>query len=245
MFLSRDTRRGEAGIVDVAFTDRHGGVSTPPFASLDLGEPGVGREAEHEANFALLAQAFGVQGFSTMRQVHGRAACIVGSSTTAVPTCDALVTDADDVALCVRAADCVPVVLADSDAGVVAVVHAGRQSVVAGVLASALSTMRTLGAQRVEAWIGPYVCGGCYEVPPQLRAEVAAVSASAFANTRWGTPSVDLGAAVASQLTTAGCVVNDVSRCTRESADLYSYRRDGEESGRSAGLVVLRGRSRG
>ena len=100
--------------------------------------------------------------------------------------------------------------------------------------------MREQGAERITAWIGPHVCGGCYEVPAEMQDEVAAVVPEARATTTWGTPSLDLGAGVRAQLTAAGVSVDDVSRCTRESPDLYSYRRDGRRSGRIAGLVVRR-----
>jgi hypothetical protein len=77
-------------------------------------------------------------------------------------------------------------------------------------------------------------------VPEQLRAEVAAAVPASYAETSWGTPSVDLGAGIRSQLDELDVVVHDASRCTRESPDLYSYRRDGAASGRFAGLVRLR-----
>src|SRR4029079_15865603 len=73
-----------------------------------------------------------------------------------------------------------------------------------------------------------------------LRAEVAGVVPESFAETSWGTPSVDLGAGIRAQLERLACVVHDESRGTRESPDLYSYRRDGDGSGRLAGVVRLR-----
>jgi copper oxidase (laccase) domain-containing protein len=78
-------------------------------------------------------------------------------------------------------------------------------------------------------------------VPEQMRADVAAVVPDSYSETAWGTPSVDLGAGVRAQLEELDVVVNDVSRCTRESDDLYSYRRDGERAGRLAAGVRLRG----
>jgi copper oxidase (laccase) domain-containing protein len=62
----------------------------------------------------------------------------------------------------------------------------------------------------------------------------------AVATTSWGTPSLDLGAGVRAQLRRSGAEVHDVSRCTRESADLYSHRRDGSRAGRLAGVVRVR-----
>jgi YfiH family protein len=141
------------------------------------------------------------------------------------------------VVLLVRAADCVPVLLADPSAGVLGAAHAGRAGVAAGVVPATVEAMRDLGATDVTAWVGPHVCGDCYEVPVALRDEVAAAVPETRATTSWGTPSLDLGAGVRAQLEVAGARVVDVSACTRESPDLYSYRRDGAGSGRLAGLI--------
>jgi copper oxidase (laccase) domain-containing protein len=72
-----------------------------------------------------------------------------------------------------------------------------------------------------------------------MREEVAAVEPASRATTSWGTPALDIGAGVRAQLERSGVEVVDVGRCTRESDDLYSYRRDGEGAGRLAGLVRL------
>jgi YfiH family protein len=143
------------------------------------------------------------------------------------------------VALVVRVADCVPLLLADPEAGVVGAAHAGRPGLVAGVVPRAVQGMRDLGARRITAWIGPHVCGACYEVPEQLRADVAAVVPEAFGETSWGTPSVDVGAGVRAQLAAEGIEPVDASRCTIEDHDLYSFRRQGTSSGRLAGLVAV------
>jgi YfiH family protein len=140
----------------------------------------------------------------------------------------------------VRAADCVPVLFADPAAGVVAATHCGRPGLLAGVVPRTVEQMRALGASEITAWIGPHVCGGCYEVPAQMQDEVAAAVPDSRATTTWGTPSLDLGAGVRAQLERSGVSVVDVARCTRESADLYSYRRDGRGAGRLAGLVRIR-----
>lgn len=208
-------------------------MSVPPFDSLNLGGP------DGAENRRLVASALGVVDLVVMRQVHGTDVQIVDGVTDEPPTCDALVSTTPAVALCVRAADCVPVVLADPDVGVVGVAHAGRGGMASGVVSATVAAMRGLGADRVTGWIGPHVCGGCYEVPPQLRADVAARVPAAHACTTWGTPSLDLGAGVAAQLRAAGCDVIDASRCTRESPELYSYRRDRDAAGRHGGIVVF------
>jgi YfiH family protein len=181
-----------------------------------------------------------------MRQVHGADVTVVDErllgrlSQTAPPVGDALVTDVPGVVLVARAADCVPVLLCDAGAGVVAAVHCGRRGLTAGVVPRAVESMRGLGAGAVRAWVGPHVCGGCYEVPAQMRAQVAAVVPEAEAVTTWGTPSVDLGAGVRAQLAAAGATITEVSRCTVEDEDLFSYRRQGAEAGRLGGLVWVR-----
>lgn len=241
MFVVRERRRGAAGLVDVAFTDRHGGVSVSPFDSLDLRDTDRGRQTEFEANAKIVADAFEVTTLVTMRQVHGNDVAVVTGAPQGSIEADATVTASPGVALCVRVADCVPVLLSDADQGVVGVAHAGRQGVVLGVVSAAVDAMRGLGARNIHAWLGPHICGGCYEVPTQMRAEVSQVVPAAFAETTWGTASLDLGGAVTSQLERQDCRVSTVDLCTKESPDLFSYRRDGDDAGRFAGLIVLRG----
>jgi purine-nucleoside/S-methyl-5'-thioadenosine phosphorylase / adenosine deaminase len=245
VFAYQDTQ----GPVEIAFTDRHGGVSGGPFASLDLAAASPDRDPERAAavarNLALVTDAVTagrpLRRLALMHQVHGADVHVVDGTTVdqpEAPVADALVTALPGVLLAVRVADCVPVLLADAEAGVVAAVHAGRPGLAAGVVPAAVAAMRDLGATDVAAWVGPRVCGGCYEVPDQLRADVAAVVPASFAETTWGTPALDLGAGVRAQLAEASVrLVHESGRCTREDEDLYSYRRQGEESGRLAGLV--------
>jgi hypothetical protein len=157
------------------------------------------------------------------------------------PDADGIVTARAGVVLMVRAADCVPILLADADAAVIGAAHCGRPGLAGEVVPATVARMRDLGASSITAWIGPHVCGGCYEVPEAMQVEVGAAVPASVATTSWGTPSLDLGAGVRAQLAAAGVSVHDVSRCTRESADLYSYRRDGDGAGRLAGLIRLRG----
>jgi YfiH family protein len=165
---------------------------------------------------------------------------VVDGATSDPPTADALVTTRPGVVLMVRVADCVPVLLADAAQGVVAAAHAGRPGLVAGIVPAAVAAMRDLGARDIRAWVGPHVCGRCYEVPAQMQADVVAVVPQARATTSWDTPSVDIGAGVRAQLESEDVRFTDVGGCTMEDDDLYSYRRQGVESGRLAGLVWMR-----
>ena len=239
--------RSRLGPVDVAFTDRAGGVSGGSRGALDLSLDGPDRSALAEDLRRVLEEFTGEPGspHASVRQVHGadvvEAVPTSGNGSSSVPPADGLVTDRRGLVLVVRAADCVPVLLADPGAGVVGAVHAGRAGVAGGVVAAGIAACRTKGARELVAWVGPHVCGRCYEVPEAMRAEVAATAPRAWAETSWGTPALDLGAAVRGQLEEGGAtVVDDAARCTRESDDLHSHRRDGQGAGRLAGLVRRR-----
>ncbi|BCW70547.1 polyphenol oxidase family protein [Arthrobacter sp. NicSoilB8] len=200
------------------------------------------RRAELEA-----AAGLGGRSFRYMNQVHGAdVATISGGAATAdaaeaavAPTADAMVTLTEPLAVMV--ADCVPVVLVgDGPAGapVLGVVHAGRPGVAAGVVPAAVSRLRELGAENIGAWVGPSVCGGCYEVPDGLRADVAAAVPATWCTTSTGTPGLDLPAGVRSQLEAEGVSVEYSGGCTLEDDTLFSYRRNGQ-TGRFAGLVWM------
>jgi YfiH family protein len=233
--------RARLGRVEVAFTDRHGGVSRAPYDSLNLssGSGDLSSAVETNAERVLRALGAGSAELRRMRQVHGRDVAVVDTAPAADAEVDGLVTARNDVVLCVRAADCAPVLLADQRQGVIGCAHAGREGLAAGVVPAVVAAMRGLGAERVTAWVGPHICGACYEVPEPLRAKVAAAVPVASTMTRLGTPALDIGAGVRSQLEAAGCTVTEVAACTFESPDLFSYRREGPRSGRAAGLIRI------
>ena len=230
MFWFRTAVSREQGGAEVAFTD----------ATLDL----QGRRRGFAADLGALEQECGVR-FARLSQVHGDVVVLVDApgppAEAVVPVADAMLTTTPGVGLMVRAADCVPVVLLHADAGVAAVAHAGRGGMVLDVVTRVLEAMAEHGARAAgtTAWVGPHVCGGCYEVPAAMRDEVAARVPEAWATTRWGTPAVDVGAGVRAQLHRGGVEVVDVAGCTREEPGLPSYRRDGAASGRLGGLVWL------
>jgi YfiH family protein len=237
------------GPVELAFTDRHGGVSGAPYDSLNLAwaddDPAALAE-NHRRLMDDFAPGDGIERLAELGQVHGGDVAVVGPEGPRHDVHghlhaigDGLVTTQPGVTLSVRAADCVPVLFADAEAGVIGACHCGRPGVVAGIVRATLDAMRELGASRITAWVGPYVCGRCYEVPQEMQDAVAALEPVVRATTSWGTPSIDVGAGVRAQLERQHVEVVDLSRCTRESSDLYSYRRDAKRSGRQAGLVRM------
>lgn len=248
--------RESLGPIDVAFTDRTGGVSGEPFTSLNLAAVGLDDRSAVTENIHRTLEAFAGSADASaalMHQVHGADVALVAApgegevtpgravpGVAGLPDVDGLVTGLPEVTLVVRMADCVPVLLADRDRRLIGVLHAGRQGLVAGIVPAGLAAMRRLGADRLTAWVGPHVCGRCYEVPAEMRDDVCRVVPAAWAETSWGTPAVDVGAGVVAQLGREGVEVVDASRCTREHDDLYSFRRDGERAGRMAGLIRVR-----
>jgi YfiH family protein len=239
VFAHHEVRDG----VGTAVTDRHGGVSTGAWGSLNLADHVGDDPVAVAANRQRLADALGptVAALVPMRQVHGADVAVVGELPSEPPEVDALVTAAPGLALLVLVADCTPVLLADRSAGVVAAVHAGRRGLALGVVPAAIDAMCSLGARtdRLEAVLGPGICPAHYEVPAEMRDEVVAAAPAARAETPAGTPALDIGAGIVEQLRAAG--VDDrtvLGPCTAESDDLFSHRRD-RVTGRFAGLVWI------
>jgi len=227
------------------FSTRAGGVGSGRFATANMSgsvgdDPGV-----VATNRARLADWAGAP-VTFHRQVHGVRVAGAGDP----------VTDADAVlggpgdAVAVLAADCLPVLLADVAAGVVAAAHAGRRGLAAGVLQATVEAMTARGAdpRRIAAVVGPGICGLCYEVPPAMREEVADLVPGTASTTRAGTPSLDLPAGAVGVLTRAGVgSVRALGSCTAESPTLFSHRRDGAPgapTGRIAAVVSLPDRAR-
>ena len=220
------------------FTTRAGGGGPAPFDGLNLGDHVGDDPARVAAHREALRAAVGAEHLVVGEQVHGADVVEVHGPPAVAPRADALITAVPGLALAVVVADCVPVLLADPRAGLVAVAHAGRPGLVAGVVPAVVAALRARGAQDLVAVLGPSVCGGCYEVPQAMSDEVAARVPAARARTRRGTPAVDVAAGVLAQLERLAVPASRVERCTVEDGDLFSYRREGR-TGRSGGVVVL------
>jgi hypothetical protein len=168
--------------VDVAVTTRHGGVSRPPFDTLNLGLHVGDDPADVVTNRTIAARAFGAEldGLVFARQVHGAGVAIVGRAEAgrgtaaeddAVAETDVLVTTTPGVTLVILVADCVPLALVDPVARVLAAVHAGWRGSAAGVVGAALDAMSERGArpERVHAFMGPAVAAERYQVDDGVR----------------------------------------------------------------------------
>lgn len=225
-------------------TTREGGASAAPYDSFNLGDH-VGDVPEAvAANRERLARELGLaqDRLVWMEQVHGRTVAIVdGPRTEPVEATDALVTAEPGLAVIALVADCVPLLLGDAEAGVVAAVHAGRVGARIGVVPAALAAMREAGADlsRVEGLLGPSVCGECYEVPQAMQNDVEKHLPGSACRTRKGTPGLDLRAGLWRQLADAGVGRIGIDpRCTNEERSLFSHRREGT-TGRLAAITWL------
>ncbi len=219
------------------FFTREGGVSRGLFATLNCGQGSSDDCVSVTENRARVARHLecAAGDVQTVHQVHSPTALVVDRlmPREELPKADALVTATRGLAVGVLTADCAPVLLADSPAGVVGVAHAGWRGALAGVVEAAIDAMARLGArrERIRAAIGPSIGAKSYEVGPEFEAEFLKVdpeNARFFRRSgRNARPHFDLPAFVAHRLNRAGIrFVDSVAHCTYENESLfYSYRR--------------------
>jgi polyphenol oxidase len=233
----------------VAFSERSGGASAPPFAGLNLSVAVGDDEASVRRNRDRLGHALGVERVTVAHQVHGSAVATVDTGSDgqtldggwdSVGEADVLMTGHRGVGLAVLVADCVPVALVSHEEGTLAVVHAGWRGLVAGAVTAAV---RGFGRPAsIRAVIGPCVGVDHYAVGEDVAARVAqAAGDETVVARREGGWFADLSAAVASVL--AGHEVEVLERadlCTACLPDaFFSHRRDGV-TGRQALVAVRR-----
>lgn len=233
----------DAGLpVRAFFTDRDGGISDVPYASLNVGVH-VGDDAGCvDLNRATVERRAGAPTVF-LRAEHGARVHRVMDPSLEVPVADVLVTDVPGIALAAIAADCVPLLMHDAATGAVAAAHVGRLGLWDGAVDATVAALLSLRTQRaspreLSASLGPSICGRCYEVPPEMRYIVAERHPSATSSTRWGTPALDIPVAVETRLAELG--VGHVVRhrlCTFEETTYFSHRREGV-TGRQCGVVV-------
>ncbi|AZG43710.1 peptidoglycan editing factor PgeF [Gordonia insulae] len=231
-------------------TGRSGGVSVAPYDSFNLGDH-VGDDPKAVAdNRVRLAEQIGLPPgrIVWMEQIHSRNVTVVtGPVDGAVEATDALVTTEPDLALAVLSADCVPVLLSDDEAGVIAGVHAGRVGARIGIIPATLRAMIGLGArpERIGVLLGPAAAGDHYEVPPHMQRDVEEHLPGSACVTASGTTGLDLRAGIRRQLLAAGvAAVAADPRDTIDDPTLFSHRR-GAPTGRLASLIWIDSRSSG
>jgi YfiH family protein len=217
-----------------AFSTRHGGLP-----------PGAG-----EADCRPFLEAGGFDPtarVARLRQVHGNLVHVYAPGTplpTGPPEADGAVTRDPGLVLTVRTADCAPVLMADPEAGVVGVAHAGWRGVVAGILQRAIEAMERLGgrARAIQVAVGPAIGACCFEVGEEVSRAFAELGPGLVLRTG-GRPRVDLAGAVFSRLRLAGVPESSILRsgyCTRCRTDLFfSHRGEPGGTGRLLSAAAL------
>jgi YfiH family protein len=224
----------------VVFTDRYGGVSQGQYWSANLADhvgddpEAVARNREIAATRAAVASPDEWVG---IHQVHGNVVVCVDAPLGAAPDADASVTTTVGLPLVILTADCAPLAIVGD--GAVAAVHAGWAGLEAGVIERAVDALRQVASGPFRAVLGPCIHPARYEFGSDLLDRLAArFGHTVAARTATGSPALDVPAAVRVALRRAGVdELDDLDVCTAESAEYFSYRRDGE-TGRQAMLVV-------
>ena len=186
-FVHRETVRTATGAVHVAWTSVAAGNLAlhvvPPDEAEGLARVSAARRA--------LERVMGVPEGATLYLDQVHSADVVwadgpGRGGAPAPVADAAVSRDGSRPLAVMVADCLPVVLVDETTGATAVAHAGRRGLLDGVLEATVDRLLSLRPEAdrtgpgLRAWIGPGVCGRCYEVPAAMRADAAAASQPAW-----------------------------------------------------------------
>ena len=232
------------------FSTRIGGVSEGPFATLNVAV-GPGDDpaavAENLRRFAGMLSVDPERLFQTS-QVHGTDVRVIEPSDDRLRVlhehADALVASDPSVAIGIRTADCVPILLHEATTNTVAAVHAGWRGVVAGVVSASLAhlAIRARGASGIVAAIGPSIGPCCFEVSDDVAQALESAAPGDVVLRDKSKPHVDLRRAVRLQLCALGVGdgnIEDVPGCTRcDGERFFSHRRDGARSGRLIAAIA-------
>ncbi|HOI75105.1 MAG TPA: peptidoglycan editing factor PgeF [Syntrophales bacterium] len=246
----------ELGFVTHAFCTRREGASSGPFESLNFSSSEGDPEECVRANWDRAAEAFGLtrRQFFNVHQVHGNDVLVIDDPAFMTFTCqplrcDAIVTTRPGLALCIRTADCVPILMADPRKGVVAAVHAGWRGTslgVAGRVADCFRDRFSSDPRDLLAAVGPAIGPCCYEVdaPVQQAMENLGPGQTSFLTPAGpGKWRLDLAAANRSQLLERGFSPENVhlsGTCTSCGKERwFSHRRDAGRSGRHLNFILM------
>ena len=230
------------------FTLRHEGVSPPPFDSFNFGYGLGDAERNIEQNLHILQHAAELPGLPhQLIQVHGTEHYLAeGPGYMHSDEADILISNQPGTALGVRTADCLPVMLADPEAGIIAAVHAGWRGTAAAVVNRALDEMLKQGAiaDKIIASLGPCIGPCCFKIGEDTAQQLSASCSGSDSHIlRSPEPHADIKAINRLQLLTAGIDASRIEMlgaCTACHPEHYfSYRRDGKKSGRHLGVVAL------
>jgi hypothetical protein len=237
--------------VTAAFSTRHGGVSHPPYDTLNLGLTTGDERANVEENRRRFCQEIGVEPSAIVQaeQVHGSTVRVADASAADFnvqpPACDGFATRVSGHLLTIAVADCAAVLIADAEAGVVGICHSGWRGTVANIATRTVETMTDLGgtAEAMRAYVSPCISLEAFEVGE----EVAEQFDDSYVQRRdeWVRPHVDLKAVLNDQLIAAGLSDTHIEvspYCTMDdNSDFFSYRAGNGTTGRLMGGIMMKG----
>ncbi|HZZ86567.1 MAG TPA: peptidoglycan editing factor PgeF [Anaeromyxobacteraceae bacterium] len=225
------------------FTTRAGGVSAPPFATLDLGGAVGDDPARVAENWERLRRHTGLA-FARVKQVHGARVVLEPEPDAPREEADAVLSRTRGLAACVSVADCVPVLVADPVTGAVAAVHAGWRGTLARIAAGAAGALSRLSGTppaQLLAAVGPSIGRCCYEVSPELAGRFRDAFGGEVVSSD-ERPHLDLWQANARALVAAGLQLENVEvlgLCTAcDERRFFSHRRDAGRTGRQVGFIA-------
>jgi YfiH family protein len=240
------------------FTTRHEGISRPPYNSLNLGTTTLDASSNVEGNRSILARSFGIgtEKLVTVRQVHGSDILVIDEHNEDYShffrvESDAIITNQTGVMIGICVADCAPILLFDPHQRVIAAVHAGWQGTAAKVVAQTISGMQSLFGSRPQemlASIGPCIGKCCYEVDAPVRKAFeksgfdwnSCADAAGVGKWMLDLPAANRELIVSSGLPEDAVQVSDMCVCCHREL-FFSYRRDGGDTGRQMGFIMLNG----
>lgn len=220
------------------FTTRLGGVSRPPFDSLNLAFH-VGDDALHvKKNREFLQEDMGISKLVFMNQVHGDTVVFIktGDET---PTCDAMITDRPDIGLCVMVADCIPILFYDAVHQAIGVAHAGRVGShlhIGEKCAQAMHKAFGTRMHELRIFMGPSIHACCYEVGSEVIGGF-----EKFVHIQDEKYFLDLQSYNRDAFLKLGVKPEHIEisqECTCDNEDYFSYRRT-KITGRFAGVIAL------
>jgi polyphenol oxidase len=221
------------------FSDRYGGVSKPPFDSLNLGgsddDPA---NIKRNKEIALQELGLDMKDLCILKQVHGKS---VRTAAIGRQEGDALVSGEEGLVLAVGVADCYPLIFEDAKNRVVGVAHAGWRGTCQRIASATVKAMQQLGAvaSEIRVAIGQGISPEKFEVGPEVTEQF---NTAGFAHTFLQANRIDLPGCLISDLIEVGVKQENIwcmGRCTYEK-DFFSHRRDRGMTGRMWGLISLR-----
>jgi YfiH family protein len=225
------------------FTCREGGVSKPPFNSLNLAFHVGDKRDDVIKNHKILANFldYDFKKLVFMNQIHSNKVVVVDEEFFSIPSCDALVTNQKGIPLMIMSADCAPVLFYDDKQEVIAVAHVGRVGAFGDIVSNVINVMIDKfesNPKDIKVAVGPSIKSCCYEVSQKEITQAKSLGYGFACSGMF----LDINAIISNQLEKNGIKKENIeflNICTKCNAkEFFSYR-DEKITGRNTGVIVL------